>query len=70
MEIKKKQIFKTPAGLYLKVKIIRESKLHTLVLVDKKGNLLPERRNNRGHVIERSDRLCSEETILTFKKVN
>ncbi|WP_127340087.1 hypothetical protein [Flavobacterium] len=69
MEIKKNQIFKTPVGLILKVKTVRESGLHTLELIDEKGNIIPERRNHRGHVIERSVRICSEETIRTFKKL-
>ena len=70
MEIKKNQTFKTPVGLFLKVQIVRESGLHTLVLIDKKGKAIPEKRNTRGHVIQRTDRLCTEETIRSFKKVS
>lgn len=69
MEIKKNQTFKTPVGLFLKVQTVRESGLHTLVLIDKKGKAIPEKRNTRGHVIQRTDRLCTEETIRSFKKV-
>ena len=69
MDIKKKQTYRTPAGVFLKVKTVRESGMHTLTTVDKNGNVIPERRNTRGHVIHRPDHLCSEETIRTFKKI-
>jgi len=69
MEIKKNQTFKTPGGLLLKVKNVRESGVHTLELVDEYGNVVPERRNRSGHVIERSLRICSTETIRSFKKL-
>lgn len=69
MEIKKNQTFKTPVGLYLKVKTVRESGLHTMQLIDEKGKPVQEKRNVRGHVIERSERVCSNETIKTFKKI-
>ena len=69
MEVKKNQTYKTPAGLFLKVKTVRNTGLHTLELIDKKGNVIPEKRNKRGHVITRNIRICSEETIRSFKKV-
>lgn len=69
MEVKKNQTYKTPAGLFLKVQTVRESGLHTLELIDKKGNVIPEKRNKRGHVIMRNIRVCSEETIKSFRKI-
>lgn len=69
MVIIKGQTYKTPAGLILKVKTVRESGIHTLELIDEKGNVIPERRNSFGHVVERSERICTEETISSFKKV-
>lgn len=69
MEIKKNQTFRTPVGLFLKVQTVRESGMHTMVLIDKKGDTIPEKRNTRGHVIQRTERLCTEETIRSFKKV-
>lgn len=69
MTIKSDQKYKTPAGLILRVKTVRESGLHTLVLIDKQGNIIPEKRNKRGHVITRNIRVCSEETIKSFRKI-
>lgn len=69
MELKKNQTFKTPSGLFLKVKTIRESGIHTLELVDTNGHPLPEKRNTFGHIIQRSNRLCTVETIRSFKKI-
>lgn len=69
MTIKSDQKYKTPAGLILRVKTVRESGLHTLVLIDKQGNTIPEKRNKRGHVIMRNIRVCSEETIKSFRKI-
>lgn len=69
MEVKKNQTYKTPVGLFLKVTTVRESGLHTLSLIDPKGNPVEEKRNTRGHVIQRAQRICSEETIRSFKKV-
>lgn len=69
MRVKENETYKTPAGLLLRVKTLRDSGLHTLELIDNKGNLVPEKRNKRGHVIMRNIRVCSEETIRSFKKV-
>lgn len=69
MEIKKKQKYITPSGALLKVKTVRESGVHTLILIDKEGNTLPEKRNKRGHVIQRATHLCSSETISSFKQI-
>lgn len=70
MAIGVKQIYRTPAGLFLRVKTTRESGLHTLELIDKKGNVIPDEKNSFGHVINRSERFCSTETIQTFKLIN
>lgn len=70
MEVKKNQTYKTPIGLFLKVTTVRESGLHTLSLIDHKGNPVEEKRNTRGHVIQRAQRICSDETIRSFKKVS
>lgn len=69
MEIKKKQTFKTSAGILLRVKTVRESGMHTLESIDKNGKVIPERRNTRGHVIQRNELLYSEETIRSFKQI-
>ncbi|MHC0442349.1 hypothetical protein [Flavobacterium sp. 3-210] len=69
MALQVNQKYKTPAGLLLKVKTVRESGLHSLELIDKEGNVIPYKRNSFGHVIQRSDRFCSTETIESFKKV-
>ncbi|URM37191.1 hypothetical protein [Flavobacterium anhuiense] len=69
MEIKKKQKYKTPSGTFLKVKTVRDTGMHTLILIDKDGNPLPEKRNKRGHVIQRTTHLCTNETIRTFKQI-
>jgi len=63
------QIFETPAGLFLKVKKIGEVGVHTFWLVDEKREIVPERKNSFGHVVVRNVRVCTEETIRTFKKV-
>ena len=63
------QTFKTPAGLLLKVKQIGGFGVHTFWLVDENGEIIPERKNSFGHVVTRNIRVCSEETIRTFKKV-
>jgi hypothetical protein len=64
------QMFKTPAGLFLKVKRIGGVSVHTFWLVDEKGEIIPEKRNSFGHVTTRNIRICSDETIRTFKKVS
>lgn len=63
------QTFKTPAGLLLKVKRIGEVGVHTFSLVDENGEIIPERKNRFGHVVTRNVRVCTDETIRTFKKV-
>jgi len=63
------QTFKTPAGLFLKVKRIGEVGVHTFSLVDENGEIIPERKNRFGHVTVRNVRVCTEETIRTFKKL-
>jgi hypothetical protein len=68
MRVKENQTYKTPVGLLLRVKTIGQSGTHILELIDKKGNIVPEKRNKRGHVITRNIRVCSEETIRSFKK--
>jgi hypothetical protein len=68
MRVKENQTYKTPAGLLLRVKTIGQSGTHILEHIDKKGNIVPEKRNKRGHVITRNIRVCSEETIRSFKK--
>jgi diphthamide biosynthesis methyltransferase len=63
------QTYKSPAGYLLKVKTIRETGLHTLILIDAKGEEIPERKNLAGHVVLRSERLCSTETMKSFKLI-
>lgn len=69
MKLELNQVFKTPKGLYLRVKKVNESGTHIFQLIEKDGTEVPERRNKFGHVTERNIRVCSEETISTFKKV-
>lgn len=69
MAIEKNQTYKTATGSLLKVKTVRKSGMHTLELVDEKGNPFPERRNTAGYIIKKSERICSEETIKSYKKV-
>lgn len=69
MAVEKDQVYKTNEGRFLKVKTIRESGIHTLTTIDKEGNSIPDRRNSSGHIVDRSDRFCSDETIRTFKKI-
>jgi hypothetical protein len=69
MAIEVNQVFKTSEGRLLKVKTIRESGFHTLTTIDKNGEAIPDMKNSFGHIIDRCDRLCSEETIRSFKKV-
>lgn len=69
MAIQINQVFKTQAGKLLKVKTIRESGIHTFVQIDENGNVIEDRKNSFGHVVDRSERLCSEETIRSFKQV-
>ena len=68
MEIKKNQVYRTPNNRIVRVKTVRECGLHTLETIDENGNVIGDVKNSFGHVIDRSDRLCSEETIRTFKK--
>lgn len=70
MAVEKNQIYKTKDGRLLKVKTIRESGIHTLTTIDVNGEPAEDKKNSFGHIIDRSERLCSEETIKTFKKVN
>jgi hypothetical protein len=70
MAIEKNQTYKTTTGLLLRVKTVRRSGMHTLELVDEKGNALPERKNTAGHIIKKSERMCSEETIKSYQKIN
>lgn len=69
MEVTKNQVFKTPAGRILKVKTVRISGIHTLTTINEKGIVIPDKKNSFGHIIDRCDRFCSEETIKTFKKI-
>jgi len=69
MKIKENQTYRTPEGRILRVKTVRESGLHTLELINKEGNVIAEKRNSFGHVILRSERFCSTETIESFKKI-
>jgi hypothetical protein len=69
MNIEVGQTYKTPSGLFLKVKKVGEVSVHTFWLVDKEGEIVPEQRNSRGHVITRNIRICTEDTIRTFKKI-
>lgn len=69
MAIDKNQKYQTPEGLLLRVKTIRESGVHTLERIDKNGNVIPDVKNSFGHVIVRSERFCSTETIESFKKI-
>ncbi|MDI6034020.1 hypothetical protein QLS91_13140 [Flavobacterium sp. LB2P84] len=69
MALEINQVFRTPQGRILKVKTIRESGIHTLITIDEKGGVIPDKKNSFGHVVDRSERLCSEETIKSFKKV-
>lgn len=68
MAIEKNQIYKTPDNRIVRVKTVRESGIHTLETIDENGNVIGDVKNHFGHVIDRSDRLCSEQTIRTFKK--
>lgn len=69
MAIQINQVYKTPAGKLLKVKTIRESGIHTFIQIDENGNVIEDRKNSFGHIVDRSERLCSEETIRSFKQV-
>jgi hypothetical protein len=69
MDLQVGQIFKTTQGLLLKVKKVGEVDVHTFWLVDEDGEIIPERKNSFGHVVTRNIRVCSEETIRTFKKI-
>jgi hypothetical protein len=69
MKLEIGQAYKSPAGYLLKVKTIRESGMHTLILIDSQGKEIDEKRNLAGHVVLRSERLCSEETIKSFKLI-
>lgn len=69
MAIQINQVYKTSSGKLLKVKTIRESGIHTFIQIDENGNVIEDRKNSFGHVVDRSERLCSEETIRSFKQV-
>jgi hypothetical protein len=69
MAVEKNQVYKTKEGRFLRVKIIRELGIHTLTTIDKEGNIIPDKKNSHGHIIDRSDRFCSDETIKSFKKI-
>ncbi|TDE53791.1 hypothetical protein [Flavobacterium sp. GT3P67] len=69
MALEINQVYKTPQGRILKVKTIRESGIHTLITIDEKGEVLPDKKNSFGHVVDRSERLCSDETIRSFKQI-
>jgi hypothetical protein len=69
MAVEANQVYKTPEGRILRVKIVRETGIHTLETLDQDGNIIPDAKNSLGHIIDRSDRLCSDETIRSFKKI-
>lgn len=69
MVIEINQVYKTPEKRLLRVTTLRDSGVHTLITIDREGNVIPHKKNSFGHVIDRSERLCSEETIATFKKL-
>ncbi|MBE8727947.1 hypothetical protein [Flavobacterium hungaricum] len=70
MTIKINQIYKTDTGFFLRVKVVRDSGLHTLELIDRNGNVIPDQKNSFGHVNQRSERFCSEETIESYKFIH
>ncbi|TDO77632.1 hypothetical protein EV143_104399 [Flavobacterium chryseum] len=69
MEVKLNQTYRTPEGRILRVKTVRDSGVHTLQQIDENGNIIPDVKNSFGHVIDRSERFCSDETIAKFKKI-
>lgn len=68
MELKKRGVYKTKLGNYLRFESKGEV-MYNFVLVDEKGNLLPEKRNGFGHVVIRSKQQYSGETIKSFKLI-
>jgi hypothetical protein len=69
MKILKNEVYETQDGLLLKVQKVNDCGTHIFKLVDEKGKDIKERRNHRGHVTLRATRVCTNETVLTFKKV-
>jgi len=69
MNLEKNGVYETKMNNFLK--FIRKTEfLYYFVLCKKDGELIPEKRNSNGVVVVRSERTYTEETVLTFKKVN
>lgn len=61
-------VYVAKSGSYLRL-ISKGELLYYFLLVDKNDIPIPEKRNRFGHVVLRSKREYSEETVMTFKLV-
>lgn len=61
-------VYIAESGSYLRL-ISKGELLYYFLLVDKNDIPIPEKRNRFGHVVLRSKREYSEETVMTFKLV-
>jgi len=61
-------VYLAKSGSYLRL-ISKGELLYYFLLVDKNDIPIPEKRNRFGHVVLRSKREYSEETVMTFKLV-
>lgn len=61
-------VYLAKSGSYLRL-VLKGELLYYFLLVDKNDIPIPEKRNRFGHVVLRSKREYSEETVMTFKLV-
>jgi len=61
-------VYLAKSGSYLRL-VSKGELLYYFLLVDKNDIPIPEKRNRFGHVVLRSKREYSEETVMTFKLV-
>lgn len=69
MNLEKGKVYLAKSGSYLRF----ESKgllMYNFLLVDSKNVPIAEKRNRLGHIVLRSKRCYSEETISDFKLIN
>lgn len=62
------QVYIAQSGNYLRL-VSKGSIMYNFILVDKENIPIPEKRNTFGHVVLRSLRCYSEETVLSFKQL-
>lgn len=69
MNLEVGKVYLAESGSYLRL-VSKGTIMFNFILVDKDNVPIPEKRNRFGHVVLRSLRSYSEETVSSFKQVN